>query len=111
MTALIVITGVLLLASGAIKLRAGERVGMGLQPLPLAELVFALIVFASVRTERAGLWLVPGGILLVLASSALFLSRMRAFQRRRAETEAGRLATYLKYFALGDEDSGDGRAL
>ncbi len=106
MTALLWMTGLLLAASGLVKLRSGHRAGLGVHPLTVAELIAAFTwcwVAATGLGGTPGLaWLVPLGVVLVLASSALFSMRMREHRKRRAGSEARRLEVYVKYL------SGDG---
>lgn len=108
-TALLVLTGLLLLVSGAVKARAGLRAGLGIQLLTLVELAAALVwcggAAVGAGTVGAGAFFVPVGVLLVLVSSAHFWTRMSAYRRERAQSEARRLENYVKYLAGADDVS------
>jgi hypothetical protein len=103
MTALLVMTGVLLLVSGGVKVRSGLRAGLGVQPLThlelLASVVWCFAAGGGLGASGAGIWFVPAGVLLVLASSVLFSLRMTEYRRRRAESEGSRLENYVNYLS------------
>ena len=104
MTALLVITALLLLVSGLVKLHAAGRVGLGVTVLPLVEIVAGLgllapLMFAWRPAPRAGLFIVCGGVLLVLASSGWIGLSMARKRRSRDASEGARLATYVKYLS------------
>jgi hypothetical protein len=86
-----------------VKARSGLRAGLGVQPLTYLELLASLLLCfaagAGLGTSGAGIWLVPAGVLLVLASTALFSMRMAEYRRQRAESEGGRLVSYVKYLS------------
>lgn len=107
MTVLLVLTGAMLLVSGAVKVRSGARGRIGIQPLSLLELLCGFLWCGAAALGLGGtptaLWLVPAGIFLVIASSVLFSTRMNAYLRRRAESEARRLEAYVKYLHAAQE--------
>jgi uncharacterized membrane protein YqgA involved in biofilm formation len=112
MTALLFMTGVLLLVSGGVKVRSGLRAGLGVQPLTylelLASVLWCIAAAAGLGTSGAGIWFVPAGVLLVLASSVLFSLRMTEYRRRRAESEGSRLENYVNYLSgTGDTSESD----
>lgn len=97
---------VLLVASALVKLRAGERAGLGLHLPSLLELLSAvcigLLVVSGSMTPRIGLWaaLVTGTLVV---GSSIHLSRRLAHQRRIRElTEGRRLETFVRYLSDGD---------
>jgi len=104
MTFLLVVAAALLALSGGLKLRSTLQIGLGVAPLGFLELVFALLlatmivpnVLTGTRIER---WSVPVAIVVMIASSVDHWFRLRAYHRRRAETEGGRLASYVRYLA------------
>jgi len=102
-TLLIIVTAVLLLASGIVKLRAGERAGMGLSFLSLVEvLVGLLLVGVSISnplTPSQGLGAVVASVVLVLFSSLRMWVRLRDLQRKRDLSEGSRLETYVAYLS------------
>jgi len=106
-TGLLVLTGLLLLVSGAVKLRSGHRAGLGLQPLTLLELlsagVLCLGAAAGLAAAPIAAVLVPMGTVLVVASSVHFWTRLSAHRRQREITEARRLETYVKYLSRADD--------
>jgi hypothetical protein len=110
MTALLFMTGVLLLVSGGVKVRSGLRAGMGVQPLTYLELLASVLwcfaAGAGLGTSPAGIWFVPAGVLLVLASSVLSSMRMTEYRRRRVESEGSRLESYVKHLS-GTADSSE----
>ena len=103
MTALLLMTSVLLLLSGAIKIRSGARAGPRIPILALLELLSGaaggVVAVAGFGASGAAPWLVPWGVFLVVVSSTIFAVRLSAHGRHRAETEGGRLATYVKYLS------------
>ena len=111
MTGLLVLTGLLLLVSGGVKLRSGERARLGVQPLTLLELLAAgllcLGAAGGLGAASISLVLVPACTGLVIVSSVHFWSRLRAHRRRRELTEARRLETYVRYLAGAEESERD----
>lgn len=94
------LAAVLLLISGAVKLRAGKRAHLGNHLPSVLELFvgagLALLVVRGGIAPRVGLGLSIAGGLLAVASSihlARGLSAQRSFRRR---TEGHRLAAYLR---------------
>ena len=106
MTPLLMVTGALLLVSGLVKVRAGSRAGIGVPPLVWLELLSAvasgMLAIAGAAAASTIAWFVPLSVLLVLVSSGVFAARVRAAGLRRAQTEGGRLATYVKYLSHSD---------
>lgn len=103
------LTAILLFISGGLKLRSSRRVGLGIAPLPLIEIVVGLLVgMAGMAAAAAGTtlprWSLPVALLLLLVSTGHHATRLGEHRRRRAETEGGRLRTHLEYFS-GDGDS------
>lgn len=106
MTFLLFITAALVAISGGLKLRSTSRVGLGLAPLAVLEMVAALGLAALVLPSRwsgttVERWSVPVAIVILIASSIDHAIRLRSHRRARAETEAGRLVNYVRY--LSDE--------
>ena len=87
MTALLVITALLLLVSGLVKLHAAGRVGLGVTVLPLVEIVAGLgllapLMFAWRPAPRAGLFIVCGwtlAVLMIVAGRFLAKRQHRTF--------------------------------
>ena len=108
MTGLLVLTGLLLLVSGGVKLRSGRRARLGAQPLTLLELLAAGVLCVGAAgglgSAPISVVLVPVCTILVLVSSMHFWTRLSAHRTRRELTEARRLETYVKYLA-GAEDA------
>lgn len=104
MTFLLFVTAAMLALSGGLKLRSTSRIGLGLAPLALLEMLAAILLGAMILPnaltgtpiER---WSVPGAILVLIGSSVDHWYRLRAYHRRRAESEGGRLASYVRYLA------------
>lgn len=112
MTFLLFVTAALVAVSGGLKLRSTSRVGLGFSPLALLEMVIALglalLVVPSPLTGTAvERWAVPVAILVLVVSSVEHAFRLRDYRRARAETEGGRLATYVKYLSEVDRGSDD----
>jgi NhaP-type Na+/H+ or K+/H+ antiporter len=102
-TLLLIVTAVLLLTSGVVKLRAAERAGLGLPVLPLLELLVGLLLvgvsFASPLTPSQGLVAVVGSVALILFSSVRMWMQLRGLQRKRDLSESARLQTYVSYLS------------
>lgn len=102
-----VMTGVLLLVSGGVKIRAGARARMGVPLLSLLELftgvAVGLLAMVGPAAVGAARLLVPLGVFLVVASSLVFSAQHREVRQRRARTEAKRLESYVKYFSKVDD--------
>ena len=111
MTALLVVTAILLLTSGVVKLRAGDRAGVGLPVLALLEvfagLLLAGVSFSSPFTPAQGLAVVLGSVALVLFSSVQMWTQLKEIQRKRDLSESARLRTYVTYLSrtLGPDGS------
>ena len=107
MIGLLIMAGVLALGSGVLKLFGkGRRVG----EVPLLALVEMLVgvgvpVYATANRPSPGvmttlLFLTLG---LVLFSSVMQVAKARAQRHHRAETEAARLVTYVKFLSRQPE--------
>ncbi len=100
MAVITLVTALLLLLSGGLKVRSGMRVGVGFSPLALVEVVAGLVflVGAMPGVLSAGLpkWALPIGVLLVFGSTTEHWLRLRRRRRFREESEAGRLQAYLQ---------------
>lgn len=103
MTVLLFLTAAMLAVSGAVKLKATARAGLGLAPLALLEMAaavgLAILALPGMPAETLSRWSVPAAVLLLLGSSVSHAIRQRTHRRRRAETEGGRLANYLKHIS------------
>ena len=103
MIALLVLTSLLLLASGLLKIKAASRVGMGMPVLALAELLAGLAIPACVfvveLTAGQGLAILLASTLLVIVSSIQVGLEVRRRQRLRAASEGARLASYVRYLS------------
>ncbi|MDH3270194.1 MAG: hypothetical protein OEN56_02605 [Gemmatimonadota bacterium] len=104
MTFLLFVTAAIVALSGGLKLRSTGRVGLGYAPLALLEMVAAVALalmilpgpFSGTPLER---WAVPMAFLLLVTSSIDHALRLRTYRRARADTEGGRLATYVKFLS------------
>ena len=111
MTLLLVVTAILLLTSGLVKLRAGDRAGLGIPVLALLEIFAGLLLagvsFSSPFTPQQGLAVVVGSVAVVLFSSLDMWSRLKGIQRKRDLSEGARLRTYVRYLSptLGPDGS------
>ena len=109
MTLLLVVTAVLLLTSGVVKLHAGDRAGLGLPLFALLEIFAGLILaagsFTNPFTPAQGLGVVVGSLALVLFSSLHMWTQLKGLQRKRDLSEGARLRTYVRYLSptLGPE--------
>ena len=104
MTFLAFLLAALLIASGVVKVRSGQRAGLGLLPGTLVELVGAVVLAGSaMATGRLPAWAVVAALGIFFASSLHHVGRLRAIRRRREESEGGRLAAYVKYLSASDE--------
>lgn len=104
---LLVLTAVLLLASGLVKLHAGDRAGLGVTVLPLVETVAGLALLATLALGRrpsahGGLAIVVCALALVLASSLLVGGAIARKRRSREDSEGARLVTYVRYLSRQD---------
>ena len=104
MIPLLVLTGLLLVASGGLKLV--RAVGAGLQGLALLcvlELIggvgLTFLTLASPPSAEGGFRLIAGAFGLLLVSSLSYGFRLRAMRRRREASEGARLVTYVKYLS------------
>ncbi len=101
MVPLLLITALLLLASGLVKVRAAARVEMGLPILALAELLacagIVAVAFAVELTGVQGMLVLVGSVALVVVSSLQVGMEVRRRQRLRTASEGARLANYVKY--------------
>jgi hypothetical protein len=98
---LLLLLGILAVASGAVKLRGHARTGLGRPPLAVSEIVLGslLIMGSAAGLARArplawtGVMLTAGAVTL---SSVLHLRKWTREMRRRRATEEGRLERYLE---------------
>lgn len=109
MTIFLVLAALLLLVSGVVKVKAAERVGMGLPILPLIELVAGLAIFGvsftKTFTPGQGFAVVVAAVALVLGSSIHVGMGIRRRQRLRTRSEGTRLANYVQYLSRHDPPS------
>lgn len=111
MPVLLFLAAAMLAVSGAMKLRATSRMGTGLAPLALLEMVVAVaIAFLALPGPLAGTpilrWSVPAAVLLLVGSSVDHALRLREHRRRRAASEERRLRSFLQHLSRSDEGSG-----
>lgn len=104
MSMLLFATAAMLAASGGIKLRTTSRSGLGLAPLALSEMAVAVALGALALPGPllGGVvvrWSVPAAVLLLIGSSIDHALRLRAYRRRRAESEERRLASFVKHLS------------
>ena len=108
MVPLLVITALLLLSSGLVKVRAASRVEMGLPILALAELLAGLGIFGVAffvdLTGLQGMLVLVGSVALVVVSSLQVGLEVRRRQRLRAASEGARLANFLKHRSRLDSE-------
>lgn len=99
MKGLLVLTAILLLVAGLVKLRAAERMGLGLAVLPLVEVVAGLgmgaVSWLRPPTPGGGLVMVILAVGLILLSSIQVGLAVQARLRIRRRSEATRLRTFL----------------
>ena len=109
MTPLLAITAVLLVGSGLLKLRAADRLKLGIHLLSILELLVGLGIGVSLMagglTVAVGFRTLLGALTLVLASSVSLGVKLRVVRRRRNLSEGARLFNYLEY--LSQESSQD----
>ncbi len=107
--ALVGMAGGLVLLSGLGKLRASRRGGPLVLMLSVLEICFGMIVaflaMAAPPSPSLGMVLVVGGVVLVLASSAVATLKLAAARRAREASEGARLATYIRYLSARDGGS------
>jgi hypothetical protein len=105
MTLLAYLLAAMLAVSGALKARSGARLGIGLVPGALIELMAGVAVAAVPLMGRAlPVWLIVAAVSLVIASSAHYGLVLRRIRQRREASEGGRLAAYVKYLSRSDGD-------
>jgi len=106
MTVLLVLASFLLLVSGVVKVKAAQRVELGIPLLPLVELVVGLGIFSQIFirdfTAGQGLFILIGSVLLILGSSLQVGMAVRRRQRLRTASEGTRLANYVRYLSRDD---------
>lgn len=109
MTPLLVLAGLLLVASGILKLRAAQRGKLGIPVLSLVEafagLALCFMSFANPPSVDVGFRLVLGAIALVLVSSGGMAMKLSAARRKRDDSEGVRLRTYVKYISRRNDPS------
>ncbi|MDX1495001.1 MAG: hypothetical protein R3253_13115 [Longimicrobiales bacterium] len=112
MVFLLFVTAALIAVSGGLKIRSTTRVGLGVSPFALLEVFLALglavmILPGPLSGTAVERWAVPVAIGVLVLSSIEHAFRLRAWRRARAESEGGRLATYVKYLSeLPNEGGG-----
>lgn len=111
MTGLVVVAGVLAVASGLLKLFGKGRGVGGISPWALVELLVGVVVPLYVLRGHPSpgvlSWVLFLTLGLILASSLLQVARVRTLNRHRETTESARLVTYVKY--LSSRVTPDGR--
>ncbi|MDX1645919.1 MAG: hypothetical protein R3304_02150 [Longimicrobiales bacterium] len=112
MTFLLFLTAVLMAVSGGLKLRSTARVGQGSSILAIVEmllaLALALLIFPGPLSGTPWApWVVLFALVVIVVSSVEHAFRVRAYRRSRAESEGGRLATYVEHLSDADEDDGE----
>ncbi len=113
MTFLLFVTAALVAVSAGLKLRSTARVGLGLAPLALLEMAMAvalgvLVLPSPLSGTAVERWSVPVAIVVLVVSSVDHAFRLRRYRRARAESEGGRLATYVRYLSETDRGGGGG---
>lgn len=112
MVPLLALTAVLLLVSGAVKLRAAARAKVGLHLFSLLEILAGALLFlvmmAVPLAGEQGLAVATGATLLIVVSSVHLGSRLRHQRHLRDLTEGRRLESYVKYMSKVPEETGDG---
>jgi hypothetical protein len=108
MSLLSFLAAVLLVMSGALKIRSGRRFGVGFSPLAVVEIIagVALAVLSArgaLGAEGLPRWSVPAGVVLVLVSTTVHALKLRAERLQLAESEGGRLVAYVKYLSAGKD--------
>ena len=104
-TLLAYLLAVVLAVSGALKLRAAARLGIGLLPGPLLEMIVAVAVAASpLMAWDLPIWLLVGAIVLLVASSTHHALLLRDVRRRRRASESVRLEAHVRYLSRPDSE-------
>jgi len=108
MSLLAFLTAVLLALSGLLKIRSGQRVGVGSSPMAMAEVVAGVaLAVVSTGTVFGALvpprWAVPASVLLLLVSTIEHGMRLRAQRLQRADSEGGRLVAHVKYLSARND--------
>ena len=110
MIPLLVLASLLLVGSGAVKIRAAGRAKLGLPMLSLLEVVggIALVGVAATRPPAVdvGFRYVVGAVALVLVSSIAMGMRLSAGRREQEESEGARLITYVRYLSSSPDPTG-----
>jgi hypothetical protein len=100
LTLLAYLLAAMLAVSGALKARSGARLGIGLLPGALLELLAGVAIAAlPLFGGRLPVWVVVGAVVVVVASSAHYALVLRRIRLRREDSEGGRLAAYVKYLS------------
>lgn len=99
MAPLLVLTALLLLASGLVKVKAADRVQLGVPALALLELLAGVglfsVAFIQSFTPRQGLLVLVASVALLVVSSLQVGSAIRRRHRIREASEGARLANYV----------------
>ena len=113
MILLLVVTAILLLTSGIVKLRAADRAGLGLSLFALLEIFAGLILagvsFTNPFTPSQGLGVVLASVALVLGSSLHMWGQLKGVARKRDLSEGARLRTYVRYLSSNLDPDGSAR--
>jgi len=100
MIPLLVLTAILLVLSGAFKLRAAARGGIGLHLLSVLELLAGVGLVVRMTAPpvpvEQGMGAAVGAVVLIVASSVHLARRLAGKRRLRGLTEARRLESYVK---------------
>ena len=109
MTILLAVASFLLLISGVVKVKAAERVALGLPVLAVLELLVGIGIFSQIFirdfTPGQGMGILVGSVALLLVSSVQVGMAVRRRQRLRTASEGSRLANYVKYLSREDSPS------
>lgn len=109
MTVLLGLASFLLLVSGVVKVKAAERVELGLPVLAAVEILAGLALFSQIFirdfTAGQGLGILVGAVLLIVVSSGRVWMAVRRRQRIRTASEGTRLANYVRYLSRDDPSS------
>ena len=109
MTPLFVIAGLMLVASGVVKLRAAERAKLGVHLLSIVEAIAGLALcvttFVFPPELDMGFRLMVGAMVLLLASSGGMAMKLSGQRKKREDSEGVRLMTYVKYISRRNDPS------
>jgi uncharacterized membrane protein HdeD (DUF308 family) len=107
-TLLAYLMAMVLAISGALKLKSSNRLGLGIAPGSVLELVMALMLAAApLMAWRVPTWFFACAIALVIGSSTHHAFLLGAARRRRKASEAKRLEFHVLHQmpgGLGDRE-------